>query len=915
MDFVQNMPMPPMDNKLSIEEQIKMFVEKNSNISLNDLSNEQIFSLAKKIILGNDYHQLYKNTTKIHINLDKIMNFLCKDDIEFTRKLFLLITPYVKYDSHDFSWFENINDDLWIELLKKYSGNYEKMSAIIKNNKYLNDNPINIEKILDIMNLEDRFKFIDENTKNDDFVKFFKKYGNELKNINNLDLYKHIIDKVIMYGTDNDKMFLMDLMSIDMIKRYGYKNFEKNLKSYSENELIEKLIDKNDNDLFLKVKKYINQNDFRDASTAYLQIRKKDNFGENLYIYFLQQIPNAESAFQNFYVKNNDNYLKHLILYVSKYNHNNHSFLAQLVSDEKKELALLLFNSSKSTQNFKNLLILYNNGIVDDNINKMMENFKKLKKIKIDLNPDYQRFDLELLSDDIIKRYSLNFIADVLEYNLGDVLVENKDSTILVNLEKFLKDNNLYSKNIIYKILYDFSKYEKLLSNLYKSQVLLTEDEKNNFILYINQFSDKLAIDNKNDLMNLRDNIIKNSTDSIENCVNATDLKKVIKRWLFNDENDFILGYFQEKNQVYQMYENKIIDEFDLALLEIAKDIENITDANINEAKIKYKDVLNKNINLIGKMHQMWQKYNEYFQEMILTDNLSVSDIKSMPLFKKYNDKNIPCYELNGQPFQLLVHGLSSNSGHSATTLANELKTEPKFWNETDYISTISCSLISNFFCGTVQSDIALGFENLPPNSLVGMYKGDARASWDSFAYNPKMSKREYFSPKRLIKKTVEAEKGYNEVTLYRKNEKIAENRGKIQPDYIIAFGNITEQHLKYAEYFSVPIIKISKRQYEIQNEDEVKKYLTGNFNKFDLDDVNKILSLTEISESKSVELILKYIEKYKDNINDFDNFINQVKKMYVKYSLEDKQINEFNEKIDCLINKTTLEEDVHGYH
>ena len=28
MDFVQNMPMPPMDNKLSIEEQIKMFVEK-----------------------------------------------------------------------------------------------------------------------------------------------------------------------------------------------------------------------------------------------------------------------------------------------------------------------------------------------------------------------------------------------------------------------------------------------------------------------------------------------------------------------------------------------------------------------------------------------------------------------------------------------------------------------------------------------------------------------------------------------------------------------------------------------------------------------------------------------------------------------------------------------------------------------
>ena len=764
MDFVQNMPMPPMNNginknELSIEEKIKMFIEKNSNISLNDLSNEQIFFLAKKIILGNDYHQLYNNTAKIHIKLDEITNFLCKDDIEFTRKLFLLITPYVKYDCHDFSWFKNINDDLWIELLKKYSGNYEKMSTIIKNNMYLNDNPINIEKILDIMNLEDRFKFIDEKIGNDDFVKIIKKYGNELKNINNLDLYKHIIDKVIMYGTDNDKMFLMDLMSIDMIKRYGYEDFEQKLKSYSENELIEKLIDKNDNDLFLKVKKYINQNDFRDASTVYLQIRKKDNFGENLYIYFLQQISDVKLAFKKFYVKNNDNYLKYLILYVSKYNANNYKFLAQLVSDEKKELALLLFNSSKSTQNFENLLMLYNNGIVDDNINKMMENFKKLQEINPGINPENPiiNYNLQFLQSPLFEKIGPQFICDILEYNYykNDNSVANtlkySDDSIIGKIISYLKANDLYSTKNVHCIMSFYEQNRSLLINLIEMKYNLSDLEKNNFLMWLNYlefcalhgmviYEMKIEVKNIVDLRNFKDKYIEQIYELFDEAKDIHEIRDIICYCLFERTTPEFNEIYGNKYLLEQLKKNGNINDFDEAFIEIINDIYNSSDSYI-EKKQKYRDVVRKHISIVNRMSKIEKEING-LKEKRVNEILSNKQFeKSKTYIKEYKNEKVKIIDLYGENFNILIHGISKYGGQDEDgvgDVAKFLSEDPSIWNGLDMSSTISCSFISDKYQGRAyesQTAIYYGFSNLPEDEIYMMYHSDNKIYWGTNMY------------------------------------------------------------------------------------------------------------------------------------------------------------------------------------
>lgn len=946
MDFVQNMPMPPMDNKLSIEEQIKMFVEKNSNISLNDLSNEQIFSLAKKIILGNDYHQLYKNTTKIHINLDEITNFLCKDDIEFTRKLFLLITPYVKYDSRDFSWFKNINDDLWIELLKKYSGNYEKMNAIIKNNKYLNDNPINIEKILDIMNLEDRFKFIDENTKNDDFVKFFKKYSNELKNINNLDLYKNIIDKVILYGNDNDKMFLMDLMSIDMIKRYGYEDFEQKLKSYSENELIEKLIDKNDNDLFLKVKKYINQNDFRDALTVYLEIRKKDNFGENLYIYFLQdylqQDPGAE-VFKKFYVKNNDNYLKHLILYASKHNYDNHSFLAQLVSDEKKELTLLLFNSSKSTQNLEDLLMLYNNGIVDDNINKMMENFKKLQEINPGINPEnpIMNYNLQFLQSPLFEKIGPQFICDILEYKYyqNDSAVANtlkySDDPVIGKIISYLKANDLYSTKNVHCIMSFYEQNRSLLINLIEMKYNLSDLEKNNFLMWLNylefcalkgivMYEMKIEVKNIIDLRNFKDKYIEQIYELFDEAKDISKIRDIICYCLFERKTPEFNEIYGNKYLLEQLKKNGNINDFDEAFIEIINDIYNSSDSYI-EKKQKYRDIVRKHISIVNRMSKIEKEING-LKEKRVNEILSNKQFeKSKTYIKEYKNEKVKIIDLCGENFNILIHGISKSGGQDKDgvgDVAKFLYEDPSIWNGLDMSSTISCSFISDKYQGRAyesQEAIYYGFSNLPEDEIYMMHHSDNKIYWGTNMYLTQGIKNK--NPNRLIKNTFFNEEGYkyNETGIYRKNKNLKEHNKKIQPNYIVSFNvKPTKNELKHAAYFGIPIIHIDEKLYSKINEEKTEKYRSGYLNRFTIRDVREILHLKSFTEIESINLIMHYLDNCNLSEKEYNVLVRQIKDELINYFIDDEKC--IDNALDILnqhVNDYNLNhrEDVHGYH
>ncbi len=195
------------------------------------------------------------------------------------------------------------------------------------------------------------------------------------------------------------------------------------------------------------------------------------------------------------------------------------------------------------------------------------------------------------------------------------------------------------------------------------------------------------------------------------------------------------------------------------------------------------------------------------------------------------NGKNIDVYELNGQPFTMLVHNVVSNPMSSNNSIAEKILENPKLFNEINEGNNfISTSLISDKVMITYGLDdsrgesITFGFGNVPPVNVKYTYIGDAgvRRKLDGNS-NLNMRNKGISSNintvglvNDIITKTVERNNRtsdpygvYNEILLKRVNE-----NERLKPSCIVCFDRFNDIELKAASELNIPIYLIDRKYY-----------------------------------------------------------------------------------------------------
>lgn len=200
------------------------------------------------------------------------------------------------------------------------------------------------------------------------------------------------------------------------------------------------------------------------------------------------------------------------------------------------------------------------------------------------------------------------------------------------------------------------------------------------------------------------------------------------------------------------------------------------------------------------------------------------------------DEDGIETIHLSGADFRLLVHTTGLNNSN-----LNIGKNEDasKIWNEFENgCSTISaCYIEPNVMSAcTNPGGFNFGFTNVPEKQIIGMAPRDAHVDHTTRAIDPKFSYGavEYNYPEEMLRRTAAQITGaeqkdimheYNEVTMYRREmeaDKIENGSkgGKIMPDYLVVYGEVTDQQRMMAKNFMrdgkpLPIIQIDTKAYE----------------------------------------------------------------------------------------------------
>ena len=226
------------------------------------------------------------------------------------------------------------------------------------------------------------------------------------------------------------------------------------------------------------------------------------------------------------------------------------------------------------------------------------------------------------------------------------------------------------------------------------------------------------------------------------------------------------------------------------------------------------------------------------------------------------SDNKVKVVELDGEPFNLLVHGIGETTAdNSFQGMLSKASEDSSVWNTKEGATTISTSLISNThiktcFGTTNKKVIYYGFNYLPENVIRGAKSSDAGTAMGGGHMEASSTAHEMPTPDGLISNSNATVSRYNEVVLMRRssdnNQKFD---GRVQPNCIVTFSNEIDDNIKLsAQYFDVPIYKINLEKYKSINEHNKNMYLNGQIGKLDRNDIETIFS-TELGNVDRVKL------------------------------------------------------------
>jgi len=194
------------------------------------------------------------------------------------------------------------------------------------------------------------------------------------------------------------------------------------------------------------------------------------------------------------------------------------------------------------------------------------------------------------------------------------------------------------------------------------------------------------------------------------------------------------------------------------------------------------------------------------------------------------NEKSVDVYELEGQPFTMLVHAIVDNRMSIHNSFVNEIVTNPEKWNEIEGGNQhISTSLISDKYMVTYgipnnNDTVMFGFNSLPWQAVKFtdvMDVGIDRKASTNINYN--MRNRVFEASintvatvddvmEQTIKENINkppASRMWNEIGLSRENLGV-----KLRPNYIVCMDYVSPNSIKAAEYYGIPIYLIHRKYY-----------------------------------------------------------------------------------------------------
>lgn len=193
----------------------------------------------------------------------------------------------------------------------------------------------------------------------------------------------------------------------------------------------------------------------------------------------------------------------------------------------------------------------------------------------------------------------------------------------------------------------------------------------------------------------------------------------------------------------------------------------------------------------------------------------------------------INVYELSGQPFTMLVHAVVDNRASINNSYVSQIVDNPENWNKINGGNNhISTSLISDKFIVTYgglankNDTIMFGFNDLPGDAIKFTDVVDAglnRKASVGMDYN---MRDRVFTAKintvttidDLMQKTIEinlrtqpSSRSWNEIGISRVDEATGI---KIKPNFVVCMDTISENSIKAARYFNIPIYLINCKYY-----------------------------------------------------------------------------------------------------
>lgn len=580
------------------------------------------------------------------------------------------------------------------------------------------------------------------------------------------------------------------------------------------------------------------------------------------------------------------------------------------------------------------------------NLEKIGIKFKDSEEVKTNmkksglLEKSFMDSDVRMFTNEIVDNFGLDIIRTLSEYRTSNAMdifvryIQDKDElSKMKDWFAYLKENDLLDKSMIIKTAASYDKCGELITSILKGKTKLTEEQVNNLKLVLNN-ENEYKVTSAEELASYKEHKAKISEEKFKSDDLET-VKTAIYGILFdNFKGCNVINNINNLRDEYlkSNYIDKGYLEPDLlATIAIIKDIGSFQ-GTAEELRSRYEEIIKigtiLNVAQVGEkmdkaygkvwngvmFHPENQKDIKKYQVKGVDGKECKVDITGKPISP---DDVIDVYELDKEPFELLVHAI--NPGETPDVkfvdIGESLYENPSVWNGFDGATSLSTSLITDKHIemfGAVQDNfknkLYYGFNHVADDSVFRAVPTDAGTAHGGGVVFPDNAYDYSALPSKTISDGYKGD--YNEVVLRRKsNTETNDFDGKIQPTCILCFdGTMSEESRRAAQYFRVPIYMINRKQYLKTNEEKMSKYEQGKIDTFGFQDIDYLLSspcASIYSEIDSKKLCLQLcddaLSKGIINQNEYLERINYIFSAYSKINndMDPRFLDDLRKRVD----------------